>query len=47
MYDVSLGLITISNTRSKRVNEDIIRRFSLENETFVHAKFHDCRCLGF
>ena len=38
--NVLLGQITISNTRSKRVNENIKQFAHLHNKIFIHANFH-------
>ena len=42
LYIVLLGLIIISNARSKRVNKNIMNAAHSMNEIFIYANFHVC-----
>ena len=45
--NVLLGQIMISNTRSKRVNENIKHFAHSHNKIFIHANFHVSFCFSF
>ena len=45
--NVLLGQIMISNTRSKRVNENIKHFAYLHNKIFIHANFHVSFSFGY